>query len=423
MKNVLKIISLLMCLLIALTEVFAESKKLEEGIWQYKHENYEEALVILKEAREEDPSSSITAYYLGLTYKQLQDYKKAKPELEAAVTLKPHIKGALIELIDLLYKSDNTKEAKKWIQVAEKENVRPAQTAFLKGMVLLKEGSDLDGAIASLEKAKELDETLTGAANYNIGMAHVKQKELEKAKTLFKGVVTRDPTTNLAQYADQYVELISERQEITKPLKLTFGGYYQYDDNVILLPGEESLASGISESGDGRQVYTLRADYNYKPLENFATRFGYSFYYAKQNDLGFYDTVGNYFTAQPSFYFEKAAVTFPVAFNYLMVNDKEYLANFSLGNLTNYMVTKNQMLQGAFIYNKKDYLWSVTQEAENRDSNELMGHLSYYYFFAKKKGFINLKHSMNYDDARGGNWKMFGNKTTATILIPILKKV
>ena len=107
--------------------------ELEKGIWHYKHENYEEAVKLLKGARSKDPDSSLAAYYLGITYKHLQDYKKARPNLEAAVKLKPPIKGALIELIDLLYKLGETKEAKKWINVAEKEDIRPAQIAFLKG--------------------------------------------------------------------------------------------------------------------------------------------------------------------------------------------------------------------------------------------------------------------------------------------------
>jgi len=53
------------------------SAMLEKGIGQYKHENYDEALVILGKAREENPQSSLAAYYLGLTHKQLQNYDEA----------------------------------------------------------------------------------------------------------------------------------------------------------------------------------------------------------------------------------------------------------------------------------------------------------------------------------------------------------
>ena len=49
-----------------------------------------------------------------------------------------------MELIDLLYRLGETEEAKKWISVAEKEGVIPAQAAFFKGLALLKEGEDLE---------------------------------------------------------------------------------------------------------------------------------------------------------------------------------------------------------------------------------------------------------------------------------------
>lgn len=79
------------------------SPELEKGIGQYKHENYDEALITLKKAREDYPQSSLAAYYLGLTYKQLQDYNQAISYLKDAVTFPPKIKGAMLELIDCLY--------------------------------------------------------------------------------------------------------------------------------------------------------------------------------------------------------------------------------------------------------------------------------------------------------------------------------
>ena len=56
-------------------------EKLQQAIWDYKHENYEEALELLKPLRKEQPESTLIAYYLGITYKQLQDYNKARPNL------------------------------------------------------------------------------------------------------------------------------------------------------------------------------------------------------------------------------------------------------------------------------------------------------------------------------------------------------
>jgi len=69
---------------------------IEQGVTLYRQENYDEAAVVLRKARKEDPSSSLAAYYLGITYKQLQDYRQAKTQLIDAVTITPRIKEALV---------------------------------------------------------------------------------------------------------------------------------------------------------------------------------------------------------------------------------------------------------------------------------------------------------------------------------------
>src|SRR4030066_254800 len=66
----------------------SQTTGLSRGIEEYKDENFEEALEILKKARKEDPASSLAAFYLGLTYKQLMNYKEVSANFRDAVTLK-----------------------------------------------------------------------------------------------------------------------------------------------------------------------------------------------------------------------------------------------------------------------------------------------------------------------------------------------
>src|SRR4030043_892382 len=137
----------------------SQTSSLSKGIEEYKDENFEEALEILKKARKEDPASSLAAFYLGFTYKQLMNYKEASANFRDAVKLKPPIKEAVVELIEVLYNLDDLQEAKKWLDVAESENIKPAQTAFLKGLILLKGNNNLE-AIKAFEKSKEIDRNL-----------------------------------------------------------------------------------------------------------------------------------------------------------------------------------------------------------------------------------------------------------------------
>jgi len=197
-----------------------QSPLLEKAIGLYKHENYEEALPLLQDARAAEPTSTIAAYYLGLTLKQQQKHSDAIPYLRDAVTYTPKIKGALIELIDCLYQVGELTEAHKWIIEAENEGIRPAQIAFLKGLVLLKEGMALE-AIDSFEQAKALDPTMEQPCDYQIAIAHMKTKDFSYARKAFEKVVTINPSTNIALYANEYIDILSRQAKGSRPLKFS----------------------------------------------------------------------------------------------------------------------------------------------------------------------------------------------------------
>ncbi|MEW6675023.1 MAG: hypothetical protein AB1348_03240 [Nitrospirota bacterium] len=87
----MKVLSCLFLLVLFLVfpcySAFSQTTNLSKGIEDYKDENFEEALESFIKAREEDPSSSVAAFYLGLTYKQLLNYKEAAVNFRDAVTL------------------------------------------------------------------------------------------------------------------------------------------------------------------------------------------------------------------------------------------------------------------------------------------------------------------------------------------------
>ena len=413
-------------LILALGFCEAQEKKvnptLERGIGQYKHENYDEALVTLKKARDEEPDSTLAAYYLGLTHKQLQNYKDAAPHLRDAVTYSPKIKGALIELIDCLYQLGSLDEAKRWIEEAEKEGIRPAQTAFLKGLVLEK-AEDVPGAIASFENAKELDKSMTQACNYQIGVANLKANKFDEARKAFHEVVLVDPSSNMANYANEYVDALERRKEAAKPFRFSTGFAWQYDDNVVLQPSNAALAVGITDKADSREVYTAQAEYNKRFNDLFSLKGQYFFYYGKQDNLGFYDTLSNTFAVQPSIYYKNSMLTFPVGWSLTNVNDKFYLSSPSAAAVYNYMVNSTNMAQAYVRYQNFEYNWAPNIVDENRDGNEFAGGLGWYFFFARNKGFLNLKYGANRDWTEGRNWNYIGNRATATLLVPIFDKL
>ncbi len=393
------------------------SPTLEKGIGQYKHESYDEALITLKKASEENPRSSLAAYYLGLTYKQLQDYQQAISNLKDAVTFSPKISGAMIELIDCLYQAGSTEEAGTWIAQAEADGIRPGQVAFMKGLVLLKD-EKWEDSVAAFKKAKELDPSMAQASNYQIGMAYLKGKKYSEAQKALTEVVIADPGSNMANFANEYVSIMSKKGELMKPFKFTFQAAWQYDDNLILKPDDASIAADISDKGDSRQVYTASGEYNRMFNDWLGARALYTFYYAKQSDLGFYDTLVNNFMIQPTVYLKNALLTLPSGYSHTLVNDKAYLSSPYTTGIYNFMWGDSNMGQAMLKYQYEDYLWAPSIPAENRDGNNLAGSLGWYQFFADKKGFVNIRYALDKDWTKGENWGYLGNRVGVTALVP-----
>lgn len=393
------------------------SSALERSIGQYKHENYDEALALLKKAREEEPASGLAAYYMGLTYKRMQDYPRAIAALRDAATYRPVIKGALIELVDCLYRTGRLGEAKRWIADAERAGVRPAQTAFLKGLVCLAEGKPAE-AIESFGKAKRIDPSMGQACDYRIGVAHLKNRAYAQAGDVFRQVIIANPNSTMANYANEYVGAIGKARQARKPWRIEAGVAWEYDTNVVLMPGEDTLAIGVSNKGDSREVTTALAEYDYRPNDGFGVRGQYSFYWAKQNDLGFYDTVSNAFMLQPAAYTPESTLSLPVGFNLVQVNDKAYLASPSGAVAYNTMFRPWIMGQASVLYRYRDYFWRPSIPDENRDSSELSGGYGWYIFFDKNRGFFNLRYTLNNEWTAGQDWAYLGNRASAALLIP-----
>lgn len=399
----------------------AESASLEQGINYYKQENFDEALPLLQKARKEDPASSLAAYYLGITYKKLQNYKEAKAHLIDAVSLTPKIKEALVELIETLYQLGETKEAQKYVEVAETEKIKESETAFLKGLILLKEGNNLD-AVAAFEKAKRFDGSISQAADYQIGVAYLKEKKFKEAKDVFRDVIVLDPNSNLADFSNEYVKAIKRKEEAEKPYRITVGAAGQYDTNVLLMPSDATVAANITDEADWREVYTGLGEYRLKVTDRFSVTPQFSFYRAHQNNLGILNVTSYTMTVTPNYNIEKGTIGLPVGYNYTGVGERKYLTTLSATPMLNYLLGKTNMAQFSFQYQKNNFSRSPIVPEENRSSNYFSGGLGWYHFFDENKGFFGLHYGLNKDKTKGANWEYLGNKFNATALYPFWEK-
>ncbi|RZB30240.1 MAG: hypothetical protein SRB1_02520 [Desulfobacteraceae bacterium Eth-SRB1] len=396
---------------------------IRQGLEQYKQENYEEAIDILVEARKQDPESSTAAFFLGLAYKQVMDYPRALEHLQDAVTLTPKIKEAVVELIDISLQLEKIEEAGKWIQTAEEEEIFPARTAFLKGMLFQKQGKNLE-AIESFENAVSLDKALTQSAEFQIAICYMKEKKLKAARDRFRAAVLFDPQSDLGSFARQYQDMVEKRIFLERPFRFTFGLFGQYDTNMVLKPTESAIE--VTDEESYVMNTTFRA--NYVPILKGPWLFNarYSFISSlHQKNTHSHDFIGNSVSVCPGYNFGRFALNLTATYSSTMVRDesyKRYVDSLSVGPLLRALLNQNHILEVFAGYNRNEYFKPSLTPEEDRDSNGLSTYISWVWLF-KNNAFFNLKYEFIDQNADGINWENNAHKFSLNISKPIFDKV
>lgn len=411
-------------------------KNLEDGIAQYKEENYEEAIELLAEARRLEPSSSETAFFLGMAYKQVMDYSRAEANLRDAVTLSPKIKEALLELADVLYQQGKLEEADKWLKVSENEGIFPARTAFLRGLVLLKENKNSD-AVAAFEKSKRLDSTFAQAAEFQIAICLIKDRKLDLAKARLQAVITRDPLSDLASFARQYQEMVDERLYLERPLRLTVGIMGGYDSNLVSKPIDEAAAGAITDEAAYSLLTTVRLDF----VPKIERQWLFNAQYAAMSSVNSkhthtHDSFANSFSLSPGYNFGRFAVNLNANYTHVLLRTdpdlttsgqpdsnpgyKRSLDFTSLAPSVRMMVNPNNILELSVGYDKKEYYnQQVASPDAIRDSVGPHAYLSWIWLF-KENSFLNLRYDYTRERADGWRWNNVGNRITANVSLPAI---
>ena len=429
----------------------AQSQSFEMGMKEFRDENYEEALVYFLEARKAEPKSSTVAFYVGLTYKVIEQNKEAIPYLRDAVTLTPRIKEALVELIDVLYQTDNLKEAKEWVAIGEKEEIQPARVQLLKGMIMSKEGKNME-AVSAFEKAKALDPSMAQTAELQIANAYTKEGKLKEAQKRFQATITIDPTTDMATLARDYDKALAEKFERERPWSFSVGLSYKYDTNVVA-KGSGPIVDAISGHEDSALNLSLRIGYTapFSFNKPYNLSFQYSLYadkyFPKQytradgttGNLSEYNAMTQTISAIPGYNFEKWSLSLPISYAYSSLQgDKgnDFLNELSWSNTTRYMeqtgitptarfmITQNNMGEASLGFLRKYYFETPLHPEplssdENRNSNIMNGSLGWTYFFKEGKGLVGLKYTYAEENAEGHNWTNREHRFSLSFLYPL----
>lgn len=399
--------------------LYAAEDLLEKGIEEYKAENYEEALDFLLTVRYQQPASSVAAFYLGLTFKQLKDYRQAEMHLRDALTLSQAVKDAYIELAEVLYTLDRTDEALQWIEKSEKEGIRPAYASFLKGLVLLKKGRAVP-AIDAFSKAKELDSSLSQPADFQIAMAQIQAQRFEDAKKSLRAIEQIDPASDLASFAKEYEKALERTLEIYRPWQFRAGVAYQFDSNVILKPTSQIAGVSISGEEDSSIVGTFNAIYAPLLKGPYFLRCYYNLYSNTYFNLNSYNLIAQNLSVVPGYNFSKTVLSVPLSYAYYLIDGSGYMGLLTIRPTLQVIVRPNHIAQVSVGYDKRELFEAPLHSDEDRDGNVFNASAGYIHTFRQGKGVLSLAYEFSNEDTDGRNWANLGSRFLFSLLIPEL---
>ncbi len=395
---------------------------LKQGIDLYQDEQYTESIPLLQKARQEQPTSPSAAFFLGMAYKQTGKYEEAITNLREAVTLSPKIKEALVELVELFYRRpspENTREARQWIAVAERERIFPAKVAFLKGLILQQQNKN-EEAIAAFEQAKAIEPQLAQTADLQVALALLKEQKLEQAKVRLETAIQQAPQTDLATFARQYLDVVEKRIEIEKPLRITLGLFEQYDTNVLsdsTVTNNESVVTATS----------LRVNYLPKLDGKWLLNAHYAFYANFHDEfVHTQDMISNSLYLAPGYSFGDSSLNLKLDYSNALVRDpshKQYLDTFTVGPFYRHLIGKTNLVELFAGYGINEYTHNsptnIPQDPrEDRDSEGLRGSASWIWLF-RQGAFCNLKYEYDRAKADGANWDKEGHNLSLNLAYPI----
>ncbi|NPA39627.1 MAG: tetratricopeptide repeat protein [Thermodesulfobacteria bacterium] len=399
---------------------------IKQGITQYREENFEEALQIFLEVEKEKPSTFVD-YYLGLCYKQVGDYEKAKEYFIKAIKGSPPVLDAYVELINILYQLGELKAAKYWLVKAEKLKIFPAKIAFLKGLILFRDG-DFKEARKAFKKAKSLDKSFSAAADFQIALTYLKERRLNKAKKLLERIVKTSPTYNLKDFAKQYIELITKIQKNYKSIRWTLSTGLGYDSNVVSKPSETIGIPTVDEISH-KSDWAIQGDVkvSYTPLIPmpfyFDSRYEISGkdYFHKNT----YNSIVQSLSLTPGYTFSNGIFILPISADYAIVYKHAYSFALSIAPTVNFGLKKTWILQVGTEVRKRDILRYPPGVSPDEDRDGII----YKIFVNANKALYDnnglwfTRILFEKDDTQGKNWRSHIYGLGSGIVIPINSKL
>jgi tetratricopeptide (TPR) repeat protein len=183
----------------------------KEGMAAYNAGDYERALGYFQELARVSPTNATAYLYAGLCWIELADLGEAEDSLRKAVELQPSNPAAVHSLIRLLVETGNLDDAEDFQSRLVVANPYDAKPHIGLGRIHRGQG-DLEGAIADLERAVELESTNQEAV-LELAFTLNEAERPEEAIEVFEKALRSDSGNAAAHAGMGEALLLAERNE------------------------------------------------------------------------------------------------------------------------------------------------------------------------------------------------------------------
>jgi len=233
--------------------------KLEEAKVYLGQKEYAKAEGILAGLAQKYPNEASVQYYLGLAKLGKKDLDSAKGYLEKAEQLAPRDMRIKMDLAYALIHLKQFDEALGRLSLVITERPDNARALFLRGVVFTNQGQ-CEKAKTDFSRAKSLSPEYGAEISYYSGICALKQGNKVKAREHFEESAKLGKDTVWEKRSEEFLSKLPSVKRYFAEADI----FYQYDSNIVPVPGEEALPEEVSEVADSRAVVWL--ELGYKPL-------------------------------------------------------------------------------------------------------------------------------------------------------------
>ncbi|HEX9759069.1 MAG TPA: tetratricopeptide repeat protein [Nitrospiria bacterium] len=394
---------------------------LSKGVSALNQKKYSQAIQDLTEALREKTNDLDATYYLGVALNKAGRNQEAETNLKKVLKLDPSYGRAHFNLGIVEYELKKYPDALQNLQQAEKEDPGNPLIPYYQGLTYHHRG-DYERSSPKFLRAAVLAPDLGLTAHYYAGVGFYHRGLVEEARDELQEVVRIDPASEVARSAQEFLKNLEPHKKKAKPWDVTLSTAYQYDSNVVLLPGGSPLPTGISQQHDHRFVIFGRGGYRIFERSQWSGGASYDFYQSFHTELNAFNVQNHGGSAFVQYHQKRWQLRIPYKFNFALVDGDSFLLSHTIKPLLTIKETPRLKTYLSYGFSSKDFKnTSSFSTNSDRDGNNHLASITQSVGFAKT-GRIRMGYTydreLTGDSPTQDDWDYQGHKFFGALRLP-----